>query len=127
TSPMSAARPRPSRDRLASSAMAASPEFVVTPLTAPSILVVVRPRMPPPRSITRGATVSCRRGVQPITGAQLLLALDDFGREPQIGFAADTFEVIDQHRLAIGRRFRHPHVARNDGAVDLGSHLLAHV
>ena len=47
------------------------------------------------------------------------LALDDFGREPQIGFAADAFEIVDQHRLAVGRRFGDAHVARNDGVVDL--------
>ncbi len=50
---------------------------------------------------------------------QLFLALDDFGREPQIGFAADALEIVHQHRLAVGRRFRDAHVARDDGVVNL--------
>ena len=60
-------------------------------------------------------------------GAQLLLPLDDLGRQPQIGFAAHAFQIIDQHRLAVGRGFRHPHIARDNGVVDLAAHELAHV
>src|SRR6202012_5225773 len=52
----------------------------------------------------------------------LAFALDHFRRELEIGFAADAFEVIDQHRLAVGRRFRDARVARDHGLVDLGPH-----
>src|SRR6202042_1930177 len=38
--------------------------------------------------------------------AQLTLALDDFCCELEVGVAADAFEIIDQHRLAVGRRLR---------------------
>ena len=53
--------------------------------------------------------------------AQLAFTLDHFGCEFQIGFAADTFEVIDQNRLSVGWRFRDAYVAWNDGVVDLGA------
>ncbi len=59
--------------------------------------------------------------------AQRALALDDFGSELQIGLRADAFEIVEQHRLAVGRRLGDPHVARNDGVVDLVAHELAHV
>src|SRR5216683_4439716 len=71
-----------------------------------------------------------REAVQLSTRAELLellLALDDLGREAQIGFAADAFEIVDQHRLAVGRRLRDAHIARDDGGVDLRSHELAQV
>src|SRR5581483_8087254 len=97
TSPINAARPRPSReDRPASSAMTASSGFSMS-------------------------------GRVPAAGAQFLLALDDFGGEPQIGFAADALDVVDQHRLAVGRRLGDAHVARDDGVVDLLAHVVAHV
>ena len=35
------------------------------------------------------------------TAAQFFLALDDLGREPQVSFAADAFEIIDQHRFTV--------------------------
>src|SRR5262249_16268060 len=54
-----------------------------------------------------------------LRGAQCLLALDHFGGEPQIGFAAAAFEIVDQHGFAVGRRFRHAHIARDDGVIDL--------
>src|SRR5258708_3922106 len=57
---------------------------------------------------------------------ELLLALDDLGRQPQIGFAADAFEIVDQHRLAVGRRLRDAHGAPNDAVLDPGAHGGAH-
>src|SRR5262249_62361274 len=95
---MSAARPRPSRDR-PSSAIAMSPDL---PASRRAVLLI---------RFDRG--VRARR-----TRYQFLLALNDFGREPQIGFAADAFEIVDQHRLAVGWRLRYPHIARDDGLVD---------
>ncbi len=97
TSPINAARPRPSRDRVASSAIAAFSQ----------ILSHLR--------------------IWPHPAHSVFLSLDDFGGEPQIGFAAAAFEIVDQHRLAVGRRFRDPHVARDDGVVDFRSHEFAHV
>ncbi len=35
---------------------------------------------------------------------QLPLAADDFGGEPQIGLAAGAFQIVEQRRLAVGRR-----------------------
>src|SRR5215470_1382414 len=107
-SPMSAARPRPNRDR-PSSAIAMSPE-------CPRLLFVEHDLFRKPVSTFRDHalsahvfvfTRSCRAGLRPRTAAaiamrarnQFLLALDDLGREPQIGFAADAFEIVDQHRL----------------------------
>ena len=58
---------------------------------------------------------------------QLALALDHFGREPQIRIAAGAFQVIDQHRLAVGRRLRDAHVARDHRVVDFRAHEFAHV
>src|SRR5271170_4134899 len=66
TSPISAASPRPNRDRDESSAIAVFPKPSVTPKTS--------------------------------SGAQLLLPLDDLGGEPQIGFAATAFEIVNQDR-----------------------------
>src|SRR5579859_785398 len=96
TSPISAASPRPNRDRAASSAIAESP----TPsLTHPL----------------------------PSAGTQFFFALNDLGGEPQISFAAAAFEIVDQHRLAVGRRLRDAHIARDDGVVNFLAHELAHV
>ena len=55
------------------------------------------------------------------------LALDDFGGELQIGLAAGALEVVEQHRLAVRRRLRHAHVARDDRLVDRVAHVGAHV
>src|SRR6185437_9935598 len=63
----------------------------------------------------------------PSAGTQFLLALNDLGGEPQIRFAAAAFEIVDQDRLAVGRRFRDAHIARDDGVVDFRAHELAHV
>src|SRR5260370_18446545 len=56
--------------------------------------------------------------------AQLALALDDFRRKLEIGFAADAFEIVHQDRLAVGRRLGDAHIARDHGVVDLSSHEL---
>jgi len=34
-------------------------------------------------------------------GAQRALALDDLGGEPQVRLAADTFQIVEQHGLAV--------------------------
>src|ERR1700691_6060161 len=103
TSPISAASPRPNRDRVASSAIAVFPGLSVT------------------RCIRDVATLSTSRH-RPRLDAQLFSALYDLGREPQIGFAAAALEIIDQDRLAVGRRFRHAHIARDHRVVDLAPH-----
>src|SRR5580658_1709442 len=82
TSPIKAARPRPSRDRDPSSAIAVFPRLSLTQ--------------------------------SPSSGTQLLLALDDLGGEPQIGFATAAFEIVDEDRLTVGWRFRYAHIARDD-------------
>src|SRR5258708_25638011 len=79
TSPISAARPRPSRDR-PSSAIVMSPDL---PASRCAVLLI---------RFDRG--VRTRR-----VRYQFLLALNDLCRESQIGFAADAFEIVDQHRL----------------------------
>src|SRR5215831_758538 len=103
---MSAARPRPSRDR-PSSAIAMSPDL---PASRRAVLLI---------RFDRG--VRARR-----TRYQFLLALNDFGREPQIGFAADAFRIVGQHRLAVGWRLSYPHIARDNGLVDLLCGVRAH-
>ncbi len=47
------------------------------------------------------------------------LALDDLGRQLQIGLGSGAFEIIEQHRLAIGGRFGHAHIPGDDGLIDL--------
>src|SRR5579863_1736752 len=130
TSPMSAARPRPNRDLPASSAMLASPELVISGFRLFSCCSYCGPSTAR-KGWARSALSSDPRSRDPRRnggfGAQLFLALDDLGGEPQIGFAADAFEIVDQHRLAVGGGFRHPHIARDDGVVDLAAHELAHV
>src|SRR5205823_10910146 len=59
--------------------------------------------------------------------AELALALDYFGRQFQIRVAADAFEIVNQHRLAVGRRLGDAHIARDHGVVDLGAHELPDV
>src|SRR5206468_5247474 len=49
--------------------------------------------------------------------AQDLFPLDDLRGKPQVGLAADALEIVEQHRLAVGRRLRNPHVAGNDGLI----------
>src|SRR5262249_24715406 len=105
TSPISAARPRPN---LECSAIAPALE-----LRATLFLSVLLP------SILRLCGL--------LSGFQGFLALDDLSSEPQIGFAADAFEIINQHWLAIGRRFRNPYVARNYRLVHFVAHELAYV
>src|SRR5258705_12647560 len=96
---MSAARTRPTRDR-PSSGIAMSPSL----FTSRCAVLLVR--------IDRAILLRRARG-------QFLLPLNDLGREAQISFASDAFEIVDQHRLAVGRRLRHPHVNRDDGVLDL--------
>ena len=63
--------------------------------------MAVSPKLVMPRPIAGPSDVAAGgRGAR----EQFSLALNDLGREPQIGFAADAFEVVDQHRLAVGRR-----------------------
>src|SRR6202030_2133841 len=109
-SPIRDARPRPSRDRVGSSAIAASPEKAFTSLTSSCLRLLPAS----PGSIRR-------------EGGQFPLALNDLGGETQIGFAADAFEVVDQNRLAVGRRLRHAHIARDHGVVDFLAHEFAYV
>ena len=59
--------------------------------------------------------------------SQRPLALDDFRCESQVGLAADAFEIVQQHRLAVGRRLRDAHVARDHGLIDLVAHEATHV
>ena len=58
---------------------------------------------------------------------QLALALDHLRRELQVGLAADAFQIVDQHRLAVGGCFGDAHVARDHGFVDFGAHELPDV
>src|SRR5215510_6496647 len=106
TSPIRLARPRPNRERASSAIVASSLGFT---RNTPEFELHNRKRA--------GASM----------GAQLALALDDFGRKLQIRFAADAFEIVDQHRLAVGRRLGDAHIARDHGVVDLGSHELPDV
>ena len=92
TSPIRAARPRPSRDRTSSSAMVVS--------------IVLRGRA--------SAHAACSaRSRWMISEASL-----------QIGLRARALQVVEQHRLAVGRRLGDAHVARDDGLVDLVAHEL---
>src|SRR6266700_8111851 len=122
---MSAARPRPSRDLPASSAIIDSPEVVLAPHAWRPAWVFENGDYGLQgllRRASRRPAARIRR-----TGAQLLLALDDLGRQPQISFAADAFQIIDQNRLAVRWGFRHPDIARNDGVVDFAPHELADI
>ncbi len=58
---------------------------------------------------------------------QLPLALNDFRSKPQIGLAAAAFKVVEKHRLAVRGGFGNPHVAREDGVIDLDAHEAAHI
>src|ERR1700748_1980320 len=72
----------------------------------------LRPPSPAPLDSTQR---SCSYAVLTMTRsmrAQIALALDDFRCELEIGVATDTLQVVDQHRLAVGRRFGDAHVAR---------------
>ncbi len=59
--------------------------------------------------------------------AYLRLAAHHFAREPQIGLTSQALKVVDQHRLAERRRLRHPHIAGDDGGVDLVAEVRAHI
>src|SRR5947209_2881965 len=50
--------------------------------------------------------------------AQNLFPLDDLRGKPLVGLAADALEIVEQHRLAVGRRLRDPHVSRDDRLID---------
>ena len=67
------------------------------------------------------------RRTAPLARLQRLFTLDYFSRESQIGFAADTLEVIDQDRLAVGWRLGDTDIPRNDCLVHFAAHELAHV
>src|SRR4051794_20191586 len=86
-SPIRDARPRPSRERAGSSAIVGSPEKSFTPAPHPVSI---------PRHYSAVAGSAC--GMT----CQLALALDDLGGELEVGLAADAFEIVDQHGLAIG-------------------------
>ena len=85
-SPIRDARPRPSRERAGSSAIVGSPEKSFTP--APRQIFVAS-------LLVTMLVVGSARGMS----HQFALALDNLGGEPEVGFAAHAFEIIDQHRL----------------------------
>src|SRR5258708_3274077 len=145
TSPIRLARPRPSRER-ASSAIASSLGFnlqfsesdvcvlqssfeargvALAPQDdacdccrhrkAPSLNSVILRCEPSSASLEGWRNSLSMR-------AQLALALDHFRRKLEIAFAADAFEIVYQHWLAVGRRLRDPHIARDHGVVDLAPH-----
>src|SRR5690606_25881453 len=58
---------------------------------------------------------------------ELPLAADHFGGQPQIGLATSAFQIIEQSRLAIGRRLAQPHIAGNDRVIDQVAHFAAHI
>src|SRR5215475_5417839 len=106
TSPIRLARPRPKRERASSAAIASSLGFTRS--------------TPASERHNHGEEGASAR-------AQLAFALDHFGGELEIGFAADAFEIVDEHRLAVGRRLRDAHVARDHGLVDLAPHELTDI
>ena len=55
------------------------------------------------------------------------LSLNHFGRQLQIGLAAGTFQIIENCRLTIGRRFGNTHIAWNERVVDLFAQMRAHI
>ena len=59
--------------------------------------------------------------------ALLAFALDHFSRQPQIGIAAGAFEIVEKRRLAMARRFGNADISRDDGLIDLRSHMGAHI
>src|SRR3546814_3167888 len=48
---------------------------------------------------------------------QAVLALQDLPREVDIGLGTGAAQVVEQYRLAVRRRLRHPHVAGNHGLI----------
>src|SRR5262245_8741646 len=66
-------------------------------------------------------------GAIALSSFQRFFTLDDLSGEAQVRFAPDTFEIVNQHRLAIRRRFRNAHIARNYRLVDLVAHELPNV
>ena len=55
------------------------------------------------------------------------LALDHLRCQFQIGLAAAAFKVVEQHRLAVRRRFGHSDIARDDCFIDLIAHEPPHI
>src|SRR5258707_13318188 len=104
---MSAARPRPSRDR-PSSGIAMSPNL----FTSRCAVLLVR--------IDRAILLRRARG-------QFLLALDYLGREAQIGFTSDAFEIVEQHPPAAGRGLPQPHLTPGGWVVDFLVAALVHL
>src|ERR1700747_1537384 len=129
TSPIRLARPRPSRER-ASSAIASSLGFNSR---APVSLHFWRPH----HFAVGSENATPNNGIAPMSAhglisflsmifsenrfplfrimllmrAKLALALDHFGCELEIGFAADAFEIVDQYRLAVRGRLGNADVA----------------
>src|SRR5512132_2186543 len=100
TSPISAARPRPNRER---SAIAAAPERAIM------LSFQFHGRHLPPNELP---------------GFQRLFTLNDLCGQPQIGFTANAFEIVDKYRLPVGRCLRYSNVARNYGLVRFVAHTL---
>ena len=78
------------------------------PASQPRLLRAYGHGEPPPRK-----TVQASRRTHPP------LALDHLGGELNVGLAAGAAIIVEQHRLAVRRRLGHPHIARDDGLVDL--------
>src|SRR5688572_14038583 len=62
-----------------------------------------------------------RLGLSLSGGLIAALALDDLGRELDVGLTAGAVEIVEQDRLAVRRRLGHANVARDDRLVDLGA------
>src|SRR6202162_4962778 len=81
TSPIRAARPRPSRERCASSAM-------------------LKLHLPAPARVIVGRKIDqTRYGIYSSCGGERPFALDDLRRELEVGLAAAALQVIEQKRL----------------------------
>jgi hypothetical protein len=63
----------------------------------------------------------------PSGGAQAAFAPDDLRGQLEIGLAAAAFQIVEDRRLAVGRRLRNPHVAGNHGLVDRIAHMGADI
>ena len=57
----------------------------------------------------------------------LVFPADNLAGQVQVRPRAGAIDVIDQHRAAMAGGFRHPHVAGNDGGVNLVAEMAAHV
>src|SRR5882724_6934160 len=131
TSPIRLARPRPSRERVSSAIAANSLGFTYATPELEIRLTVEWAKRSVPTDFRDRYWWARRRHLCPpyarLMRPQLALALDHLCRKLQVGFAADAFQIINQHRLAVGRRLGDAHVARDHGVVDLAAHELPHV